>query len=114
MKVSEIFQVETALAPGNLASVLNVIAEAGMFALSTPDPQIDPAAALAAGAAVAADGRSINNVLCFPGLFDAVLRTRARSLPVRLRIHSSVVSTIPSNSAFVSTLGKIRACAHDS
>ena len=30
MKVSEIFQVETAHAPGNLASVLNVIAEAGL------------------------------------------------------------------------------------
>jgi len=49
-----------------------------VFALSTPDPEIDPAAALAAGAAVAADGRSINNVLCFPGLFDGILRARAR------------------------------------
>jgi malate dehydrogenase (oxaloacetate-decarboxylating) len=50
-----------------------------VFALSMPDPEIDPAAALAAGAAVAADGKSINNVLCFPGLFDAALRARARS-----------------------------------
>lgn len=50
-----------------------------VFALSTPDPEIDPAAALAAGAAVAADAKSINSVLCFPGLFDAVLCTRARS-----------------------------------
>jgi malate dehydrogenase (oxaloacetate-decarboxylating) len=50
-----------------------------VFALSTPDPEIDPAAALAAGAAVAADGKSINSVLCFPGLFDAVLRARTRS-----------------------------------
>ena len=49
-----------------------------VFALSTPDPEIDPAAALAAGAAVAADGRSLSNVLCFPGLFDGVLRCRAR------------------------------------
>jgi malate dehydrogenase (oxaloacetate-decarboxylating) len=49
-----------------------------VFALSTPDAEIDPAAALAAGAAVAADGRSINNVLSFPGLFDGVLRARAR------------------------------------
>ena len=49
-----------------------------VFALSTPDPEIDPAAALAAGAAVAADGRSLSNVLCFPGLFDGVLRARAR------------------------------------
>lgn len=50
-----------------------------VFALSTPDPEIDPAAALAAGAAIAADSKSINGVLCFPGLFDAVLRARAHS-----------------------------------
>src|SRR5579884_719648 len=31
MKISEIFQVETSHAPGNLASVLNVIAEAGLL-----------------------------------------------------------------------------------
>jgi malate dehydrogenase (oxaloacetate-decarboxylating) len=49
-----------------------------LFALSSPDPEIDPAAALAAGAAVAADSKSINNVLCFPGLFDGALRARAR------------------------------------
>jgi malate dehydrogenase (oxaloacetate-decarboxylating) len=49
-----------------------------IFALSNPDPEIDPVVALAAGAAIAADGRSINNVLCFPGLFDAALRARAR------------------------------------
>jgi malate dehydrogenase (oxaloacetate-decarboxylating) len=49
-----------------------------VFALSNPDPEIDPVVALAAGAAIAADGKSINNVLCFPGLFDAALRTRAR------------------------------------
>ena len=30
MKVSEILQVETSHAPGNLASVLNIIAEAGL------------------------------------------------------------------------------------
>ena len=50
-----------------------------VFALSTPDPEIEAAAALAAGAAVAADGKSINNVLCFPGLFDGVLRAKVRN-----------------------------------
>jgi len=49
-----------------------------VFALSNPDPEIDPVVALAAGAAIAADGKSINNVLCFPGLFDGALRARAR------------------------------------
>jgi malate dehydrogenase (oxaloacetate-decarboxylating) len=50
-----------------------------IFALSNPDPEIDPTVALAAGAVIAADGKSINNVLCFPGLFDAALRSRARA-----------------------------------
>lgn len=50
-----------------------------IFALSDPDPEIEPAAALAAGAAVAADGKRINNVWCFPGLFDAALRAHARA-----------------------------------
>lgn len=50
-----------------------------VFALSDPDPEIDPSAALAAGAAVAADSQSINNVLCSPGLFDGALRAHARA-----------------------------------
>jgi hypothetical protein len=37
------------------------------------------------------------------------------SLPVRLRILSSVVSTVPSSPTLVSTLsGRLRACADDS
>jgi malate dehydrogenase (oxaloacetate-decarboxylating) len=40
-----------------------------ILALSNPDPEIEPQEALAAGAAFAADGKSINNVLGFPGLF---------------------------------------------
>jgi malate dehydrogenase (oxaloacetate-decarboxylating) len=57
-----------------------------VFALSTPDPEIEAGAALAAGAAVAADGRSINNVLCFPGLFDGVLRAKARSFTDKMLV----------------------------
>jgi malate dehydrogenase (oxaloacetate-decarboxylating) len=57
-----------------------------VFALSDPDPEIDPFAALAAGAAVAADGKSINNVLCFPGLFDAALRARARAFTDKMLV----------------------------
>jgi malate dehydrogenase (oxaloacetate-decarboxylating) len=50
-----------------------------VLALSNPDPEIEPAVALAQGAAVAADGKSINNVLAFPGLFAGALRAGARS-----------------------------------
>jgi malate dehydrogenase (oxaloacetate-decarboxylating) len=48
-----------------------------IFALSNPDPEIEPAAALAAGAAIAADGKSISDTLCFPGLFHGVLTAHA-------------------------------------
>ena len=40
-----------------------------ILALSNPNPEIDPDEALAAGAAFAADGRTVNNVLGFPGIF---------------------------------------------
>jgi malate dehydrogenase (oxaloacetate-decarboxylating) len=48
-----------------------------VLALSNPDPEIEPAVALQAGAKLAADGKSINNVLAFPGLFAGAMRARA-------------------------------------
>ena len=49
-----------------------------VLALSNPDPEIEPDDALAAGAAFAADGKSVNNALAFPGLFRGALDARAR------------------------------------
>jgi malate dehydrogenase (oxaloacetate-decarboxylating) len=49
-----------------------------IFALSNPDPEIEPAIALAQGAAIAADGKGINNLLGFPGLFKGALAVRAK------------------------------------
>ncbi len=40
-----------------------------ILALSNPHPEIEPETARAAGAAFAADGKSVNNVLGFPGIF---------------------------------------------
>jgi len=40
-----------------------------ILALSNPNPEIDPDVALERGAAFAADGKSVNNVLGFPGIF---------------------------------------------
>jgi len=48
-----------------------------IFALSNPDAEIDPLRALERGAAFAADGKAINNVLGFPGLFKGALEARA-------------------------------------
>jgi malate dehydrogenase (oxaloacetate-decarboxylating) len=48
-----------------------------ILALSNPDPEIEPVVALERGAAFAADGKGINNVLAFPGLFRGALDARA-------------------------------------
>lgn len=49
-----------------------------ILALSNPDPEIEPLMALQHGAAIAADGKGINNVLGFPGLFKGALAAQAR------------------------------------
>jgi len=49
-----------------------------VFALSNPDPEIEPHVALQHGAAIAADGKGINNILGFPGLFKGALAARAK------------------------------------
>ncbi len=48
-----------------------------IFALSNPNPEIDPDVALAHGAAFAADGKSVNNVLGFPGIFRGAVDANA-------------------------------------
>jgi malate dehydrogenase (oxaloacetate-decarboxylating) len=52
----------------------------GIFALTNPDPEIRPEDALAAGAAFAADGRSVNNLLGFPGILRAAVDCRVRRI----------------------------------
>jgi malate dehydrogenase (oxaloacetate-decarboxylating) len=44
-----------------------------IFALSNPDAEIEPLVAMDRGAVFAADGKSINNVAAFPGLFKGAL-----------------------------------------
>jgi malate dehydrogenase (oxaloacetate-decarboxylating) len=48
-----------------------------ILALSNPDPEIEPVVAIRQGAAVAADGKSVNNLSGFPGLFRGVLDAAA-------------------------------------
>jgi malate dehydrogenase (oxaloacetate-decarboxylating) len=48
-----------------------------ILALSNPKPEIDPDEALARGAIFAADGKSVNNVLGFPGIFRGAVDARA-------------------------------------
>ncbi len=51
-----------------------------ILALSNPVPEIDPETATAAGAAFAADGKSVNNVLGFPGILRGAVDTDARRI----------------------------------
>ena len=48
-----------------------------VLALSNPAPEISPEEALAAGAAFAADGTSVNNALAYPGIFRGALAVAA-------------------------------------
>jgi malate dehydrogenase (oxaloacetate-decarboxylating) len=50
-----------------------------ILALSNPDPEIEPLVARAQGAAFAADGKGINNLLAYPGLFKGALEADARA-----------------------------------
>ncbi len=57
-----------------------------ILALSNPVPEIYPEEALDAGAALAADGKSINNALAFPGLFKAALELNAPAISSEMKI----------------------------
>jgi malate dehydrogenase (oxaloacetate-decarboxylating) len=62
-----------------------------IFALANPVPEIAPEAALAAGAAVVATGRSdyrnqINNAIAFPGIFRGALDVAARNINDEMKI----------------------------
>jgi malate dehydrogenase (oxaloacetate-decarboxylating) len=57
-----------------------------ILALTNPDPEISPEAAWAAGAAFAADGRSVNNVLGYPGIFRGALAAGARMITLEMKL----------------------------
>jgi malate dehydrogenase (oxaloacetate-decarboxylating) len=64
-----------------------------VFALSNPDPEIDPGLA-AKHAAIVATGRSdypnqINNVLAFPGIFRGMLDAGAHKITTEILIASA-------------------------
>jgi malate dehydrogenase (oxaloacetate-decarboxylating) len=57
-----------------------------ILALTNPDPEISPEAARAAGAGFAADGRSVNNVLGYPGIFRGALSAGARRITLEMKL----------------------------
>lgn len=57
-----------------------------ILALTNPDPEIAPEIAREAGAAFAADGRSVNNVLGYPGIFRGALAAGARMISLEMKL----------------------------
>jgi malate dehydrogenase (oxaloacetate-decarboxylating) len=57
-----------------------------ILALTNPDPEIEPEVAEAAGAAFAADGRSVNNVVGYPGIFRGALLAGASAINVEMKL----------------------------
>ncbi|MBV8948574.1 MAG: NAD-dependent malic enzyme [Solirubrobacterales bacterium] len=57
-----------------------------ILALTNPNPEIEPELAEAAGAAFAADGRSVNNVIGYPGIFRGALQAGAAGINVEMKL----------------------------
>ena len=57
-----------------------------ILALTNPYPEIEPEAALEAGAAFAADGTSVNNVLGYPGIFRGALLSGAEDITLEMKL----------------------------
>jgi malate dehydrogenase (oxaloacetate-decarboxylating) len=75
-----------------------------VFALTNPRPEIRPAVALAAGAALASEGAAINNVLAYPGLMKGAIDAHAVRFTPEMKIaaayalaqHASADDLLPS------------------
>jgi len=61
-----------------------------ILALSNPNAEIKPSVAIEAGAAFAADGRLVNNILGFPGIFRGALNARAKKITYPMLIAAAL------------------------
>src|ERR671915_227875 len=57
-----------------------------ILALTNPYPEIEPEDAMKAGAAFAADGTSVNNVLGYPGIFRGALLAGAGDINLKMKL----------------------------
>lgn len=60
-----------------------------IFALSNPVPEIEPERAKKAGAIFAADGKMINNLLAYPGIFKGSMKVKARRITPEMLISAA-------------------------
>ena len=81
------------VAQPNLVSremIVSMAKEPIVFPLSNPVGEISVEDALAAGASIVADGRTINNALAYPGLFRGALDARAKRITSRMLLAAAL------------------------
>ncbi|MEE4243917.1 MAG: malic enzyme-like NAD(P)-binding protein [Kangiellaceae bacterium] len=73
-----------------------------IMALTNPDPEIEPEVALDHGAAFATDGKTVNNMLAFPGLFRGTLDAGVSDITHQMKIAAAeVLSSMAKEDALV-------------
>jgi malate dehydrogenase (oxaloacetate-decarboxylating) len=79
-----------------------------VFPLSNPIGEITVHEAYEAGAAIAADGRTINNALAYPGLFRGALDSHAKAITIEMQLAASnmLASLAPSGSLLPNMLDR--------
>jgi len=79
-----------------------------ILALSNPKPEIEPQDALDAGAKFAADGKSVNNVLGFPGIFRGAVDTYVRQISHEMYVAAAeaIVAETPAGELMPNPLDK--------
>lgn len=79
-----------------------------ILALSNPNPEINPEVALEHGALFAADGKSVNNVLGFPGIFRGIVDANARRITEEMLMAAAktIAEMTPSGELVPSPLDK--------
>ena len=79
-----------------------------ILALPNPNPEIDPDLALERGAAFAADGKSVNNVLGFPGIFRGAVDAYAPRITHEMLVAAAqvIASMAPAGELVPSPLDK--------
>ena len=79
-----------------------------VLALANPKPEIAPRDAIEAGAAVAVDGRTVNNALVFPGLIRGTLDAGARRITEAMKLAAAraIADRTPENLILPSILNR--------
>ncbi len=83
-----------------------------IMALTNPDPEIEADIALAQGASFATDGKTVNNMLAFPGLFKGTLQAGVQHITHEMKIAAAeILSSLAKDDALIPSV--LNQHAHD-